>query len=151
MANRQQRASNTWLWFWFLLAPAASFCVATNADELPAAELYVIANPGVELSTNDIRDVYLGEKLLAGNVKLVPVDNSEAQAQFLAKVMLLDRAKYESIWIKKGFRDGLQAPSSKPTDTEVIAYVRRVPGAVGYVSKMILTPSSMGVRVIKRY
>jgi hypothetical protein len=112
------------------------------------ADIYVIANASVDLSAEDIRDVFIGEKLLATGVKLVPVDNAAAQTEFLSKVMLLDLNKYNSIWTKKGFRDGLNAPDVKASDTDVILYVKKTPGAIGYVSSLSATT---GFKTIKRY
>jgi hypothetical protein len=106
----------------------------------------VIAHPSVSLSASDVREVFLGEKQFAGGVKLVPVDNSARQADFLSKVMLTDAAKYSTYWIKKSFREGVMAPSSKGSDAEVIAFVKSTPGALGYVSS---APS--GVKVLQKY
>lgn len=100
-----------------------------------AGDVIVIANAGVTLSPEEVRDVFVGDKQLAGSTKLVPIDNSSAQADFLSKVMKVDAAKYGSIWTKKGFRDGLKTPDTKGSDAEVIAAVKSTPGAVGYVSK----------------
>src|SRR6185369_5188559 len=77
---------------------------------LARADVYVIANPTVELSAGDIRSVYGGEKLMATSIKLVPIDNAMAQTEFLNKVMALDKNEYVSIWTKKGFQDGLNPP-----------------------------------------
>jgi ABC-type phosphate transport system substrate-binding protein len=110
-----------------------------------AADLIVIAHPSVTLTADEVRDVFVGDKQLAGAVKLVPMDNAAAQADFLAKVVKVDTAKYQSIWTKKGFRDGVQAPSVKSGDAEVIAAVKATPGAVGYVTK-----ASADVKVIQK-
>jgi ABC-type phosphate transport system substrate-binding protein len=99
-----------------------------------AADVYVIANPNVTLAPDEVRDVFLGDKQLAGGTKLVPLDNAAEQKDFLEKVLKLDAAKYNAIWVKKGFRDGLNAPSVKNSDAEVIAIVRGTPGAIGYVA-----------------
>ena len=64
--------------------------------------MYVIANAGVSITAHEVRDVFVGEKQLAGGVKLVPMDNSAAQADFLAKVVKVDAGKYTNIWAKKG-------------------------------------------------
>jgi hypothetical protein len=93
----------------------------------------IITNPSLTLAPDEVRDVYLGDKQMAGNVRLVPVDNASVQARFLAQVIKFDAAKYAATWIKKSFRDGLTAPSVKGTDAEVIEFVKRTPGAVGYV------------------
>lgn len=111
-----------------------------------AADVYVIANSTLELSPDDVRDVFLGEKQVAGSAKLVPMDNAGAQKVFLEKIIKLDPAKYGAIWTKKGFRDGLNPPAVKSSDAEVISAVKSTPGAVGYVSS---APS--GVKVVQKY
>lgn len=98
-----------------------------------AEALVIITNPGVVLGGADVGDVFLGEKQFAGTVKLVPVDNASAQEAFLARVLRIDAAKYTTSWTKKAFRDGVNPPQVKATDAEVIDFVKRTPGAVGYV------------------
>jgi ABC-type phosphate transport system substrate-binding protein len=99
-----------------------------------AADVYVIANNSLAITAEEIRDVYLGDKQIAGGTKLVPVDNAAQQKDFLDKALKVDAAKYNSIWIKKGFRDGLNAPAMKSGDAEVISAVKANAGAIGYVS-----------------
>jgi ABC-type phosphate transport system substrate-binding protein len=111
-----------------------------------AGDVIVIANPGVNITADEVRDVFTGEKQLAGGVKLVPMDNSAAQADFLAKVIKVDANKYASIWTKKGFRDGMTAPGVRSGDAEVISAVKSTPGAIGYVSK-----APADVKVIQKY
>jgi hypothetical protein len=113
-----------------LALAAAAVLLGTPA----LADVYVIANPGVTLAPDEVRDVFLGDKQLAGSTKLVPVDNAAEQKDFLDKVLKLDAGKYNAIWVKKGFRDGLNAPPVKNTDAEVIAIVRGTPGAISYVA-----------------
>ena len=109
-----------------------------------AADLVVITNPDISIASTDIKDIFLGEKQFAGSTKLVVVDNASAQGSFLSKFMNMDTAKYNGIWTKKSFRDGLTAPAVKSGDAEVIEYIKRTPGAIGYVSTR---PS--GVKVIQ--
>jgi ABC-type phosphate transport system substrate-binding protein len=122
----------------------------TAAALLPAsatmADIYIIANPALQLTPDEAREVFVGDKQLAGSVKIVPFDNAAAQAEFLDKVYHMDAAKYSTLWAKKGFRDGLNAPAVKGTDVEVIAAVKSTPGAIGYV-----TAPSAGVTVIRKY
>jgi ABC-type phosphate transport system substrate-binding protein len=113
---------------------ACLLLAGTAAVPAAAADLYVISNPSLALTADDIRDVYIGDKQIAGGIKLAPLDNSAQQKEFLEKALKLDGAKYNSIWIKKGFRDGLNAPALKSSDAEVIATVKSNPGAIGYVS-----------------
>lgn len=99
-----------------------------------AGDLFVIANSGVNLTQAEVKDVFLGEKQVAGAVKLSPVDNKAIQADFLSKVVGVDKIKYDSIWAKKSFQDGLTAPKAKGSDADVIDYVKNTPGGIGYVS-----------------
>ena len=122
------------------LSAAALLCGAARAD------VYLICNPALQLSADDARDVYLGEKQLAGSVKLAPVDNAAAQREMLAKVLHMDAARYSTLWTKKGFREGLNAPAVKGSDLEVLAHVKANPGGVGYV-----TSAPSGVTVIRKY
>lgn len=126
----------------------AASCMAAllGAQAASAGDIYLIANSGLQLTADEGRDVYLGEKQLAGNVKIVPFENSAVQADFLAKVLQMDPGKYSTLWTKKGFREGLNPPAVRASDLEVVASVKANPGGVGYVS----SPPS-GVKVIKKY
>jgi ABC-type phosphate transport system substrate-binding protein len=109
-----------------------------------AENIVVISNSGTAVSADEIRDIFLGEKQFAGSTKLVVIDNAAIQSGFLSKVMHMDAAKYNGIWTKKSFRDGLNPPAVKSGDAEVIEFVKRTPGAIGYVSTV-----PAGVKVIQ--
>ena len=111
-----------------------------------AAEVVVIAHNNTTLAAHEVREVFLGEKQFAGAVRLMPVDNSPAQAEFLSKVLKLEVDRYSTAWTKKSFREGLNPPPLKSGDAEVLDYVRRTPGAVGYVSK-----APTGVQIVQKY
>ncbi len=98
-----------------------------------ADDLYVVCASSVTLAMADIRDVFLGEKQFAGPIKLVPVDNSAMQPDFLAKVMKMDAGKYTTAWTKKSFRDGFTPPSVKGADGEIVEFLKHTPGACGYL------------------
>jgi hypothetical protein len=112
-----------------------------------AGDVLFICNPGVSLQASDARDVFLGEKGFAGGVKLLPADNSAAQAAFLEKVLKLDVAKYTSLWTKKSFREGVNPPPVKGSEAEAIAYVKQTAGACSYISG----PAPAGVNVIGKF
>ena len=114
-------------------------CTPSRAGE-------VIAHPSVVLSAEEVRELFMGDKQLAGSLRLVPVDNGAQQADFLVKVLQMDPTRYTARWIKKAFRDGLSAPMAKGSDAEVAAFVRATPGAVGYVST-----ASVGVQTLQKY
>ena len=99
-----------------------------------AADIYVICHPATKLAAGDVREVFLGEKAFAESARLAPVDNLAAQPEFLSRVIKLEPGKYSTVWTKKSFRDGVNPPPLKINDAEVIEFVRRTPGAIGYVS-----------------
>lgn len=106
----------------------------------------VIAHPSVHLTMSEVRDVFLGEKQFAGSIRLVPIDNTVVQSEFLAKVLQTDERKYAARWLRKSFREGLAPPTRKASDAEVIEFVNSTPGAVGYVVK-----KADGVKVLERF
>lgn len=126
----------------FFSASILALCLAQSAN---AGDVVVISNPEVSISADEIKDIFLGEKQFAGSIKLVVIDNASAQGAFLSKFMQMDATKYNNIWTKKSFRDGLTPPAVKSGDAEVTEYVKRTPGAVGYVST---TPT--GVKIIQK-
>ncbi|MBC8412113.1 MAG: phosphate ABC transporter substrate-binding protein [Nitrospira sp.] len=110
------------------------------------AEIYVISHSGTTLSESDIKDVFLGSKQFSDSTKLVPVDNSGAQEEFVTSVLKMNARKYSTAWTKKSFRDGINPPAVKSGDTDVLNFVKNTPGAVGYV-----TSAPSGVNVLKKY
>ena len=124
----------------FLASLAAALALPASAD------IYVIANAGLQLTADEAHDVYTGDKQFAGPVKIVPFDNAAAQGEFLSKVLDMSAGRYGTMWAKKGFRDGLNAPAVKASDLEVLNAVKATPGGLGYVA----SPPS-GVTVIRKY
>jgi hypothetical protein len=124
----------------------AAVAIGLGAALPAAADVYVVANPALAVGADEIRDVWLGDKQIAGGTKVVPLDNAVQQKEFLERVLKLDAARYSAIWIKKGFRDGLNAPAVKNSDADVIAAVKANPGGIGYVSA-----PPRDLKVIARY
>jgi hypothetical protein len=120
--------------------------LASATSPVLAGDIYVIAHAGVTIGVEDIRDVFIGDKQIAGSVKLVPMDNTLAQKDFLERVVKIDGIKYANVWTKKGFRDGLNPPALKASDAEILSAVKTTPGAIGYVSSV-----PAGTKVIKKY
>ncbi len=126
------------------LLPLAALLLAASGAR--AGDLYVVTGLSIALGVDDIRDVFLGEKQFAGGAKLVPIENGSLQADFDARVLKVDAARYASIWSKKGFRDGLAPPPVRGSDAEVLSAIKANPGTVGYVSK-----PTADVKVIQKY
>ncbi|MBS0447560.1 MAG: phosphate ABC transporter substrate-binding protein [Proteobacteria bacterium] len=116
----------------YLLATA--FLTAVSSVSW-AGDLYVVSGAAVTLTPDEVRQVFLGDKQFSGGTKLSPVENAALQPDFLAKVVKVDASHYNSVWAKKGFRDGLTPPPMRSGDAEVLSAIRANPGTVGYVSK----------------
>jgi hypothetical protein len=117
-----------------ILLPIAGTLLLAGVPCAGAGDLYFACSAGVSLTMADARDVFLGEKQFVGPVKLLPVDNSSVQADFLGKVMKMDATKYATAWTKKSFRDGSTAPSVKSGDGEVVEYLKHTAGGCGYLA-----------------
>ena len=126
-----------------------SLCVAVLLAGGAVADAHaqtLITNTGVTIAPADVRIIYIGEKQFAGAVRLVPVDNTSAQERFLGTFVKVDSGKYNSIWAKKSFREGVNPPPAKASDGEVVEFVRRTPGAIGYITD---ASKAVGVSVLK--
>lgn len=125
---------------------ALAFALPGWGTQQAGETIFVIANNALALRPDEVRDVFLGQKEIIGNLKVKPIDNAALHEEFLRRVLNLDSLKYITIWTKKGFRDGADPPLQEFGDAEVIRTVKSTPGAVGYVSKM-----PEGVRIIGKY
>lgn len=114
---------------------------------LQRPDCVVVAHRDVRVTMSDVRDVYVGEKEFSDHTRLIPVDNTSVQHTFIELVLMLNPRQYETLWIKKAFRNALTPPNSIATDADVIAFVARTPGAIGYVRSV---PAGAGVTVIDR-
>ncbi len=126
------------------------FASAAWVAALPAicADIYVVTNSDMKLNSGDIREIYLGDREFTGNTRFVLVDNQAAQAEFAAKVLTMAVDRYNTLWIKKSFRDALNPPVQKATDAEVLEFVRKTQGAIGYV---LSVPRDKGVVVAAKF
>jgi hypothetical protein len=132
-------------YWWKTKIITAVFALCFAAPAL-SAELYIIANPSLKIDPGDVKAIFMGDTQFNGSVKLEVTDNAAAQAVFLTKALGMDKAKYDAAWVKKSFRDGVNQPPSRGSDGEVLDFVKKTPGAVGYV---ITAPA--GVTVIQQY
>lgn len=130
------------------LRPAvrAALALATAFAAAGASAQTVITNSGFTATAADVHDIYVGDKQYAGSTRVVAVDNASAQKAFLEHVLKLEPGKYNSIWAKKSFREGLNAPLTKSTDSEVVDFVKKTPGAIGYIGD---ASKAVGVNVVK--
>ena len=133
----------------FILSAAL---VAALVAPAAAAELQVIANPGVEvgeLSAEDLKDIFLGGKTAVAGATVQPVFEQAGAAHeaflriYLGKSDAALRNHFKTlVFTGKGAQ-----PKSFATDAEVTKYVLATKGAIGYVSGSADTAGAKKIHV----
>lgn len=112
-----------------------------TAQVAVAEELLIIANPSVgpiaPLTLRQISAIYLLRMISwPDGSHIIPVNRelgSKARDRFTASVLREDNATLVDYWNKMHFQ-GKSPPVIQESEQAMLAFVRSVPGAVGYVS-----------------
>jgi ABC-type phosphate transport system substrate-binding protein len=112
----------------------------------------VVANPSVAGDTvakKDLTRIFLKQKTRwPDGQRSVPVDqrtDSKARAAFSEAVLGRSMADVESYWNGQVFAGKDNPPATMTSDEAVLDFVRKTPGAVGYVSA---NAGTAGVKVL---
>jgi ABC-type phosphate transport system substrate-binding protein len=116
-----------------------------------ADDFAVIVHPsvaGASIRRTDLSAIYLGKATRWGGGGLaVPVDQSGASGvrrAFSEAVLRLPVATVVQYWHRQvSGANPLRPPAVKGSDAEVVAFVAKTRGAVGYVSKAAILPSEV--------
>ncbi|MEE3624424.1 hypothetical protein UCD39_10550 [Nitrospirillum sp. BR 11752] len=111
------------------------------SDLARAEDILVVANPSVtlgrSLSTADVAAIYLLRMTLwPDGSAIIPVNReiaSDVRARFTAGVLHQDNASLIVYWNEMHFK-GKLPPVVQESEQALLAFIRRVPGSVGYVS-----------------
>jgi len=133
---------------------AIALLLALPAPSPGADDFVVIVNPsvaGVSVRRADLAAVFLRTAgRWGGGPTAVPVDQSgtsPVRDAFSEAVLGMPVATAVQYWQKQMFAaNPLRPPAVKGSDAEVIAFVEKTAGAVGYVSKAAVLPA--GVKAI---
>ena len=111
-----------------LAARAQEFTVIVNAS-----------NPVSSLPRDEVAKLFLKKTVSWGSGKMVtPVElppAAKAREAFARAVLNKSPAQVKSYWQQQIFSGRDVPPPVKPTENDVVAFVRSNPGAIGYVSK----------------
>jgi len=105
-----------------------------------AENVLVIANRSVAVSgldRDDIRKIFLGQKTTwddGTKIIFVVQDRTKAGDAFLKTYLQKTAAQYDKYWKKQVFSGKGRAPYSFSSNQELVEFVSRTPGAIGYVS-----------------
>lgn len=125
----QHRAIIVFILFVALLSPA--LCLADG--------VVIVANqdvPASSLASNDIKQIFLGDKTTWDNgekIVFVVQKKTDAGNVFLKAYVKKSASQYDNYWKKRVFTGKGKAPQSFSSDRELVEFVSRTPGAVGYV------------------
>ena len=123
------------------LLGVASLAWLFLADTARADALLIIANPNVEvtipLPMNQVAAIYLLRiTTWPDGTHVVPVNReatSKVRDDFTTRVLQLDNAELTIYWNEMHFM-GKLPPVVQESQQAMIAFVRNVPGSIGYIS-----------------
>ncbi len=99
----------------------------------------VITNGSVEVSSlerDDIKKIFLGQKTTwndGSKIIFVVQDRTKAGDIFLKTYLQRTASQYDNYWKKQVFTGKGRAPYSFSSNQELVEFVSRTPGAIGYV------------------
>ncbi|GMR05227.1 MAG: hypothetical protein BMS9Abin24_021 [Thermodesulfobacteriota bacterium] len=126
--------------------------VLSSAPDLYAGTIAVIVNeagPLTLISRVEVKDIYLGNLRFKDNVRVLPLNYREGAVKgaFLSSVLGMRPKEYRRYWMTKSFQEGIILPKPKKNYRDIIAQVKRTPGAIGYLPESELGEIT-GVRTI---
>lgn len=130
-----------------IVAAAVLLCGSARAEDI-----LIIANASVNmtmpLDTGRIAAIYLLRVTTwPDGSRIVPVNReagSDLRTQFTANVLMQDNAGLAAYWNEMHFM-GKMPPVVQQSERAMLAFVRRVPGAIGYVSAGAMPPPDVKV------
>lgn len=107
-----------------------------------AQSVTVIVNNSVNISSIDkseLQKIYMGKvELWGNNIRVIPCyirpDKNESGNLFFEKVLEMDLDKFNKAWLKKVFAGYGTKPNEFTDDNNLIEYVSKTNGAIGFIS-----------------
>jgi ABC-type phosphate transport system substrate-binding protein len=142
------------------LALASAICGTLLAGAVQNADAqggFVVivnhANPTTSLSAAELSKLFLKKQAKwSGGAKAAPVDQPESspvRRQFSDAVHKMDVPSVKSYWQELVFSGRGEPPPERPSDGDVIAYVKANPNAIGYIAMSAQTPDVKVISVTK--
>ncbi|MBI5259463.1 MAG: hypothetical protein HY855_23380 [Burkholderiales bacterium] len=132
-----------------MAAGAAGLCLGTPPARAEDT-LVVIANSALKLDAEALKRVYTGRLVELDNLALRPVNLAPGHAlrrRFLAAVMQQSEEDYLAYWTVRRYIGKGVPPRDLASPADVVDFVQRTPGAIGYIDASDLKP---GVHVLLR-
>lgn len=109
-----------------------------------AGDMVLVANLGISatsLSKGDVKSIYLAKKksIDGTSVKLATLKDKNLTAQFLKEYVGKTPSQFSAYYKKLVFTGKGKPPKKMSSESEMISYVARTTGAIGYVSASAVT------------
>lgn len=105
-----------------------------------ADDLIVIGNrsvPVASLTPKDVKNIYLGKMKVWDNgmkIVFVTLGSGDTTNRFLKQYVKKNPSMFNKYWKKKVFTGGGKPPRSFSREKDLLEYVSKTKGAIGYVS-----------------
>ncbi|SDS64299.1 hypothetical protein SAMN05216421_1900 [Halopseudomonas xinjiangensis] len=103
------------------------------------AELVAVAHPSAkitQLSRSDLINIFMGRyRKLPSGVAALPVDLGPLRERFYRQLVNKDLAEINSYWARLVFSGQASPPLQIAEEAEMLAYLRRNPGAIGFIDR----------------
>lgn len=120
----------------------------TSISVCANSEIAIIANPGVsisEINESDATKLWMGKvKKISGSGKLSVVDataGSKSYLAFYSKIANKKPRQLKIYWGKMMFSGKVFPPRKLYSDEDIVKWVSKTPGALGYVNSQALNDS----------
>lgn len=123
-----------------LAATAIAFVQPVHADD----GIVVIAHSAIRgLDAETLKRIWTGRSIELDGIALHPINlppGHPSRRRFLALVMQQDDDDYIAYWTVRRYVGKGAPPREMNTGAEVIEFVRRTPGAIGYIDPSDVRP-----------
>ena len=127
-----------------LLRRIRALCLAAvilmSVVSVAASDVYIVAHRDVadkEISGKTIERIFLGKKSRwSDGVRIVPVmlKKGNLHERFVSQMLNRDASQFSTFWKQAVFTGRGLPPKSFETSKELLEYIAKTPGAVGYAS-----------------
>ncbi len=136
-----------------LLSPILALLItACLTSAVWAGDMVLVVNQGISansLSKGDVKSIYLAKKksIDGTSVRLATLKDEDLAGQFLKKYVGKTPSQFSAYYKKLIFTGKGKPPKKMKSEAEMVAYVARTTGAIGYVSKGAVTDAVKTINV----
>ena len=147
--NRKSKKSGMKSLLPYVIFIAMLFIVKAANAEGSYAIITNAANPVASLGGADVMQIFLGKKVSwddGTKIEIVTFTDSDIHQKFLKDYVKKNPQQFLCYWRQMLFTGKGTVPKDFNSDAEIVAFIAKTPGAIGYVS--VESSSSPGVKSI---